>query len=286
MRAARPVLFCHVQSHAPHISGPYAGDNTKVWDRWLDSGWYEVNARINHGRGVGIGIKPNDWKYHFGHIGAIDGFGVSQDARFWTSQVKVMQNCETFDRNRGEPRAWYTRTGHCDIGTSFKHGRTTSLDDYQPGLADEALEAFTRYIVERMMYQYSPVTYDQQTGSFSGDVDANWTRKTKHDGWEPESVKPDLEEYHWAKSDRTPSGYAVPLDRMSSRGISTTLLDSAAVWLNAMNPDPQWDNYRCQENGGALSCSLSMTQDIQLRSGWNLVSGNVASCFRAASRLS
>ena len=62
---------------------------------------------------------------------------------------------------------------------------------------------------------------------------------------------------------------------MSDGRISPTLLDSAATWLDAMNPDLQWDNYRCQENGGALSCSLSMVQDIQLHSGWNLVSGNV-----------
>ena len=139
-----------------------------------------------------------------------------------------MQNCETFDRNRGEPRAWYVRSGHCGIATPFQFGRTTALDNYQPGLADQVMEAFTRYIVERMMYQYSPVTYDQQTGSFSGDVDANWSRETGKNGWEPETFTPSLDD-PWHKPQYTPSHYLRALDQMANRSISPTLLDSAAV---------------------------------------------------------
>jgi len=53
-------------------------------------------------------------------------------------------------------------------------------------------------------------------------------------------------------------------------------LDSAAVWLDAMNPDPQWDAYKCSSNGGALECSLSSTLGISLEAGWNFISSNVA----------
>jgi hypothetical protein len=68
---------------------------------------------------------------------------------------------------------------------------------------------------------------------------------------------------------------------MNQMGVSPTLLDSAAVWLDAMNPSPAWNQYKCQSKGGSLNCSESSgggmtTQLIRLTKGWNLISSHVA----------
>jgi hypothetical protein len=266
---------------APHIMGAYAGAKDGSYDIWLDNTWYELNTRINHGRDQGTGLRPNDWKYHFMHINGFDGFGINTALRRWTAITKVFQNCDAFeDGGSAEPRAWYTRTGHCGAGTAFwwGGGRKDQLDSYQARLGLDVHEAWFRYITENMMYQHSPVTYDPSTGVFTGDVDANWERKYSLRGWEPEEFTPYLTSSREAFFDhgKTPNHYLNAIDRFSDWSMDPALLDSAAAWGNAMNPADVWDNYRCQSVGGLLDCSLPANQSIQLQVGWNYISSYVA----------
>jgi hypothetical protein len=237
--------------------------------------WYEVNTRINHGRGGGLGIKPNDWRYQHMHMGDWEKrFGIEQNARWVTTHVKVMQNCEAWDQGTfGVPKTWYQRPGHCNLPTThttFGVGAREGLNSYKSGLGDKAYTLMWQGYVEFMMYKYSPQDFD------ASNVDQNWSRQSGEKGWEPQSFDPDLSDPTYGAS-RTPSHYMQALNRYANWGMRPTLIDSAAVWLDAMNPDPKWDDYKCKDNGGSLDCSVSsISQRIQLNQGWNFVSSRVA----------
>lgn len=225
--------------NAPHIAGEYAGDKSDPWDLWLDNGWYEVNTRINHGRGVALGIRPNDWKYQHMHIRAFSQF-VPQALRMVTSYAKAMGNCEYTERD-SEPKAWFQRDGHCDFASVMVASKHVprELDSYRAGLARDVYEAVFREQVEVMMYRHS---------------NNEWSRESGESGWEPRDFKPTLVS-NLHHSGRTPSNYLTAIDRMASMGVSATLLDSAAHWGEEMNPAGDWEAYFCKSNGGKLDCS-------------------------------
>ena len=249
----------------PHLVGRYAGSGSGSWDLWLDNMWYDVGLRIQHGRDAGVGIRPLDLKYQHMHMSGIEDFGISQDLRFVTSFVKNLQSCEAIANppgNLGVPRGWFNRPGHCNFGLTprgFGTGFVSSLEEQQPGLGLSVYETILQGFVEVMMYKHSPLTYDQNTGDFTGDVDANWRRESGEQGWEPDSYTPTFDAPSFGAS-HTPSHYLKSMNIMASYGARPTLLDSAAVWLDAMNPSDLWDDYRCESNGGARDCASSVNE--------------------------
>jgi hypothetical protein len=138
-------------------------------------------------------------------------------------------------------------------------------------LGNKAYTVIWRGYVEQMMYKHSPKGFDETN------VDQNWTRTTGEKGWEPQSFEPKLSD-SYVGGDTTPSNYMKFLDAAASWGMRPTLIDSAAVWLDAMNPSDKWTEYMCEDNGGPLNCraSSSVSQRIQLQPGWNFVSSRVA----------
>jgi hypothetical protein len=262
--------------NAPHILGAYAGDKTGVWDRWLETMWYEVQTRIAAGQGIHHSIRPVDWKYQFMKIAGYRkaSTDLSHALRFVTSVAKVQQVCESNAQTfqDGQPQAWWTRVRHCDFGSTMgweANWLVPTLNRYESGLAREVYEALFRENVEKMMYRYSP--------SLGSDVDANWTRQSGEYGWESGNYTVETDGINastWSRSTETPTHYWHVMRDMSVMGVSATLLDSAAAWNDAMVPDPAWDRFRCTTYGGSLDCSVS--QSVQLQEGWNFISLHVA----------
>lgn len=216
-----------VFDNAPHITGGYAGDSDGRHDLWLDNAWYELNTRINHGRGITIGHGANDWRYQHMHLG--DYRWLDQPYRLLTSYAIMLRTCQTDVSvgTPGTPRGWLQRPGHCDFGSAiWGHGNGQNVARIPNRNA--AFEALFGAQVERMMYQFPQ---------------SDWERTTGRDGWEPADVRPSLRT-DWFDVKNTPSHYLKTLDILDSWGVRPTLLDSAAVWLDGMNPSSRWDAYR------------------------------------------
>jgi len=247
-----------VFDQAPHLSHQYAGPEFDRWDLWLDNVWYEINTQHNHGKGVRNSVRPNDWAYQHMHSNAFQWL----PARHTRSAMKMLEVCNSpvgsgpfGNGDNGAPNQWYQRVGHCNLPSTmiWRDWVVPGLNGYQGSLGGQALEMQFRAVVENMMYGQSPVSYNQSTGTFAGDVDANWERRTGEKGWEPESYEPRYGNY-WGSNDHQPSHYLMGLQFMKGQGVKPSLLDSAAVWLDAMNPSSKWREYRCSSHGGDLDC--------------------------------
>lgn len=247
-----------VFDQAPHLSGQYAGPEFDRWDLWLDNVWYEITTQHNHGKGVRNSVRPNDWAYQHMHSNAFQWLA----ARHTRSAMKVLEVCDSpvgsgpfGNGDNGAPGQWYQRVGHCNLPSTmiWRDWVVPGLNSYQGSLGGQALEMQFRAVVENMMYGQSPVSYDQSTGTFTGDADANWERRTGEKGWEPESYEPRYANL-WGSNNHQPSHYLLGLQFMKGQGVKPSLLDSAAVWLDAMNPSSKWREYRCASHGGDLDC--------------------------------
>jgi hypothetical protein len=240
---------------APHIVGPYTADDPNFgapWTSYLNTAWYDLNTVINHGKGQAIGINPNDWKYQVQFISS------GNVVQYLKTVMKVQEICDSYEGQRNGntsmvPAMWHQRMSHCDFGTRYvwRLDRWDEIEDAKSGAIGQVLEAAFRSQVETMMFKYSPTS----GGEFNFiDVDAEWDRETGTSGWEPETVEPKLSDV-WYRDKLTPSRYLKTLDYLNSLNVKPTLLDSAAHWLDNMNPSSQWDVYKCTRNGGTLDCS-------------------------------
>lgn len=246
--------------NAPHLAGEYAGHPTNErWDIWLDNVWYEINTQYNHGMNVRNGVRPNDWAYQHMHSNGLQFLA----ARHTKSSMLMLQVCNTPQgggprggNDQRQPGMWYQRASHCNWPTLmvWRDWVEPGLEAAQDGLFAAALEMQMRYVAENMMYEFSPVNYNQGNGLFSGDVDANWQRLTGEGGWEPESVAPRYAGQDWGNNRRTPSQYAMGLQKAAGVGVKPSLIDSSAVWLDAMSPSGLWGEYRCTQHGGQQNC--------------------------------
>lgn len=252
----------------PHIVGPYASPWNKgsSWDLWMDNSWYQLHTTIAHGRGLDVGVSPNDWVYQHMHLSAFPGgFGVPAALRYVASASKVQQNCSLEDGassfiDSTVPASWFQRVGHCDFGaTWFGYGGfvPSELNSYQPGLATEVYEAAFREHVRGMTSH--PIS--------------EWSRETGENGWEPESFTPSLS-HGWFDSRQTPSHLLRALSELESMGVAATPIGEMAVWGESMNPAGNWEQFMCTEDGGPLDCS-TISQTIGLGQGWNLISSRI-----------
>jgi len=243
----------------PHLSGPWAGPNhsSGTWANWHNNAWYELNTTINHGKGFGTGISPNDWKYQHMFAGSYQWLPL----RFIRSYAKLQENCESLDAGwTGTPRAWFTRPGHCDFGSTLvrRSWLIGALNDVRSTIGPKVFEALFRQQVEAMMYRHSP--------NLGANIDDEWDRRYHEKGWEPAEFKPSLSDPYY-RSKETPSHYLKALDFLNSLSVKPTLLDSAAHWLDGMNPSSKWDDYKCTENGGPLDCSKPSLLDGEADGG-------------------
>ncbi len=238
----------------PHIAGPHTGPRSGEYDLYLDNAWYQLQTVINSGRGIGTGIRPTDWRYHFMHINQLEkDLGFEHSMRFVTAFVKVNQNCDVdglYD-NPDSPKAWFFRRGHCDFGAEmFRRGWVYPAVDRVTG--GQALTVYEEML--RANYE-----------GFSKYPEDDWKRQYGEKGWEPSDFTPSLD-HPWYDDNETPSHYYKTLDRMAERGASEGLLDDVARWGEKMNPNGDWEQWMI--DGDAHSVSLAP--------GWNVISSNVA----------
>ena len=103
---------------APHIHGASKGPQTECTNPYFDTGWYELQTIMNTGnRGEGTGLKPDDWKYHFGHIGDfMFECNNPQPYRYLAAWIKVIQEGEA--GSPGTTSGFYPR--HANISRMDK----------------------------------------------------------------------------------------------------------------------------------------------------------------------
>ncbi len=257
---------------SPHLTGEYAGPKNEPWSLYLSNIWYEIAVRMNSGRGFSTGNRPVDWQYQNGFaLGMTTEFGIEQPLRLVFSHMKALEVCESFDGPPDTPRAWEINRSICGPQLGHIHDFLKPLDTYQSGLHKRTFEILFEEQVKAMMYRHSP--------NLNEGVDANWKRlDDERKGWEPENTPvntdPGVTGGWWRDPSKEPSHFYEVLRLGNELGVRPTLLDSAAAWNDAMVPDPAWDDFRCSKNGGLLDCSIS--QQIQLQTGWNLVSSRVS----------
>jgi len=238
----------------PHISGPHVGPRNEEYDLYLDNAWYQLQTVLNSGRGIGTGIRPTDWRYHFMHMNQLEkDLGIEHSMRFITAFVKVNQNCDVdgmYD-NSESPKSWYFRRGHCDFGAEL----------WRRNWVYPKTDAVTG---GRALKVYEEVLRANFRG-FGKYPEDDWARQYGEDGWEPSSFTPSLDD-PWYDDNETPSHYYRTLDEMSQRNASPALLDDIARWGEMMNPNGNWEQWMISVDA----------QTIGLRPGWNVISSRVA----------
>lgn len=103
------VLF----DQAPHIQSEIKGNSDGIMDRYHDAAWYQLQVVVNPGSGISTDQKPVDWKYHWGHISAVN----EPDYHTWqyvASYIKILQVAEDLPESYGpwsdnHPEGWYLR---------------------------------------------------------------------------------------------------------------------------------------------------------------------------------
>jgi hypothetical protein len=216
---------------APHISGRYVGPEDGHHDLYLDNAWYQLQAIMNSGRGIGTGIRPTDWRYHFMHVNQLEkDLGMEHAMRFVAAFVKVNQNCDVdgMYRNDDSPRDWFFRRGHCDFGAEMLRRRWVypRVDASTGGQALRVYEEILR----------------ANFRGFSPHPRSEWARQYGEEGWEPSGFTPSLD-HPWHRDDQTPSHYYRTLDEMDELGASPDLLDAVARWMEGMNPGGNWEQW-------------------------------------------
>lgn len=238
----------------PHISGPHVGPRSEEYDLYLDNAWYQLQTVLNSGRGIGTGIRPTDWRYHFMHMNQLEkDLGIEHSLRFITAFVKVNQNCDVdgmYD-NSDSPKSWYFRRGHCDFGAEmFRRAWVYPKTDAVTG--GKGLKVYEEILRANF----------RGFGKYPED---EWSRKYAESGWEPSSFTPSLDD-PWYDDGETPSHYYKTLDRMSQLNASPALLDEIARWGEKMNPGGNWEQWM----------TTADVQQIGLAPGWNVISSRIA----------
>jgi len=248
----------------PHIVGAYddVWDRNSSWDLWMDNAWYDLHTTIAHGRGVDVGINPNDWVYQHMHMKDYrSNFGISMAFRYVRSAAKVQQNCSLEDGANETfiaptvPASWFQRVGHCDFGgTWFGHGGFVpgELEQYEPGLSTRVYEAAFRAHVKGMTSH--PLS--------------DWSREAGENGWEPDTFDPSFSD-GWFNSRETPSHLIKSLKRLNDMGVAPTPIGKMAVWGEQMNPSGDWEQFMCEKDGGPLTCTNPNAPTISITSPSN-----------------
>lgn len=240
---------------APHVTGTYAGPKSSAWDVWLDTSWYEVAVRMNNGRGYKIGNRPVDWTYATAHTKDYSGFH-PQPARLVFDFMKAIEVCQSHGSSfGGGPKAWIYRHGICGNTLGNRFETVKDLDKYRSGLAGAVWTTIYNERVEWMMYASNPNGFSPP--------DEEFVRKNDSDnGWAVDTVSvienPSLPftsssfffEYE------EPTRFYHTMDNFYKNGnVRPTLLDSSVAFLDAMNPDAAWNDFRCSSDGGNLDCT-------------------------------
>lgn len=230
---------------APHLTGTYAGNKHRAYDLWLDNAWYELAVRVNSGRGHKLGNRPVDWQYQNTHLDDLGNLGIDQPLRRVFTYMKSLEVCESFDSTldarKHNPRSWAINRYICGPILGVSHELFRQLDTYQSGLHRAAFEILFEEQVEAMMYRHSP--------DLGENIDASWDRlRNDRGGWEPKDtpIHTDavLDASFWHDPGGEPSQFYHVLALGEEIGVRSSLLDSAAVWLDGMTPSNEWDVFR------------------------------------------
>lgn len=217
------VLF----DQAPHIQGPVKGSTGGIMDRYHDAAWYQLQMVVNAGSGMTSGQKPMDWKYHYGHISAVN----NPDHHSWqyvASYIKILQVAEGLPASHSEdqPEGWFLRhmtpgaldrTHHWATPLKSHNGRGLSDGEYR-----QVLNVLLRALGDGLTTE--PLS--------------EWSRQSGQFGIEPESFTPQM--MHRYDCCTYANHFWSVLQRAGEAGVDYNVLRPLAQWAGNAWPKGDW----------------------------------------------
>jgi hypothetical protein len=221
------VLF----DQAPHIQSEIKGSSSGIMDRYHDAVWYQLQVIINPGSGISTDQKPVDWKYHWGHISAVN----QPDYHTWqyvASYIKILQVAEdlpeSYDPWSGNhPEGWYLR--HLTPGAldRYHHWSEPLRPHESGGLTDEEYRQVLNVLFRALGDGMTPEPLSE------------WSRlEDDQYGIEPESAVPQtINRYDCCTY---ANHFWTVLKRAGDAGVDYDVLRPLAQWGGAAWPKGDW----------------------------------------------
>lgn len=216
---------------APHIQGTVKGSRSGIMDRYHDASWYQLQAIVNAGSGITTDQKPVDWKYHWGHVSAVN----EPDAHTWqylASYVKILQVAEDLPADYdpwsdNHPEGWYLRHLTPGVLDRSHHWAEPLRPKSDGGLTEEEYRKVLNVLLRALGTGMTPEPLSE------------WSRlENDQYGIEPESAVPEMT-YSYDCCTYADHFWSV-LKRAGEAGAAYEVLEPLAQWAGDAWPNGDW----------------------------------------------
>ena len=177
---------------APHISG--VGGQGNSYDsfeeaKYRSAAWYHLQQVMNSGNTDPLSLKPNDYKYTFGHTADISGNnGGPVGALLSAEYLKAL---ETMDNGTLGDRGWYMRhtspywwarrlwRENLTSGPQFDDWTSTQIHDLGTTLFKAFTEAHLKYPVSQ--WERGDDHHQLEEATYVASVDSSWGGQIRFD---------------------------------------------------------------------------------------------------------
>ncbi len=222
----------HAKPYYPFDS-PYP---TPLQNTYFSTAWYELQMILSNGNRDTGGTNPVDWNYHHPHIGnhsshPRSGESHNQFLRWMKSQITVQQTHNSYHGITEKRDGWDSHTiDPARILPGYNWKRVATDAPNQQIVTEVAETVLRAHMIKLLRHDIAEFPRNESQCTMPG--------------WPGSSCTPRDEGGHpnMSSQDKHTQFFTL-LARLSERGVSPTLIDSAATWGEAMWPSGNWEQW-------------------------------------------